>query len=196
WARAAAGCEAAARNVGNSAALSQTTRRIRLTAIGMGVACGMRRHAKRHGKAKKRHVERKKRHMRHKKASRVWQRDGARAPKCCFAARARPGACAPSRTAAELIAFCPEDLSHTRQRSSDVTLKPAEQAGRGIMWSVEARVLRVVPMGLVAMLSLGVALASAAPSFGQTAPACASDRLLAAGTDASLQNGLWWIWPD
>ena len=64
------------------------------------------------------------------------------------------------------------------------------------MWSVEARVRRVVPMGVVAMLLLGVALAFAAPSFGQTAPACASDRLLAAGSDASLQNGLWWIWPD
>jgi hypothetical protein len=54
----------------------------------------------------------------------------------------------------------------------------------------------VARMRVVAMLLLGVVAASATPSFGQTTPACASDRLLAAGTDASQQNGLWWIWPD
>jgi len=39
-------------------------------------------------------------------------------------------------------------------------------------------------------------MAFAMPTGAQTASTCSSDRLLAAGADASEQNGLWWIWPD
>lgn len=47
-------------------------------------------------------------------------------------------------------------------------------------------------LGLLAALVLW-----AAPAFAQTdADACSPARLLAAGADASQQNGLWWIWPD
>ena len=56
--------------------------------------------------------------------------------------------------------------------------------------------LVAVRIWAIAWVVLLVWAAFAMPALAQTPSACASDRLLAAGADASEQNGLWWIWPD
>jgi len=67
--------------------------------------------------------------------------------------------------------------------------------GRGLRWAWH-HALVAVRMRAIGVMVVLVWAAFAMPALAQAPGACSSARLLAAGADASEQNGLWWIWPD
>jgi hypothetical protein len=102
-----------------------------------------------------------------------------------------------------------------RRRRRDTTWSWTTDEGARDRWEVGGGRWEVPPCGaplrawhhalvLVRTFGIGVVVALAAlvwtvfavQTWAQTPSTCSSARLLAAGADASEQNGLWWIWPD